>query len=732
MDAPWVVMKFGGGALSGRERWDHLVASARVRRDRGARVLLVLSAPRALAAELDGLTGAAVRGQQGPALDRIHQRLLDLGAALEVDAAPRAAGDLAELTRHALGISLLGDCSPRVRARVLALGETLVWRIATPFLAERLPGLTALDARDLLVAEPGQDYRHHLSATLHARPDPGLGIRLGFAPFVCTQASTATDGQGDVVRLGPGGGDLGAVVLAARIGAHHVELWSDAPAMTTADPRLVPEARVVARLGPAHAAEMAALGHRGVHPRALPPARDAGLPVELRSVLAPDSPGTTIDPAHTEPGVVALVARPGVSLVRLATPGRVPDPAFLSEVAEVFRDQGVVAGPTAVGDTELSIAVDLAANRADAELMDALARDLRRLGEVRVQAPCAAITAVGAARARDRAAMLATVGDPGLLAGPNPELGCTVVIAEGALGRVLRGLHDALVDARATPHHAPALAPPAWAVATLPEGPVCDVDTLDATLAWHRALPAGRVLVDPPPACLGWATSLGLPRAGRGAWIPETALFGTDGASRADVQAAIAGGAVVSVSNPELLERWPIWDAVEVHLQVDASSDPAELAERAARAGARVRGLAAPAGLRDWAAAADLLAPHRGAFPDLAVLDLGEGAVEHPDDPDASKVEEQLHTWRRLLPDLAFWLRLRVPRAAVGLVGRVVQTGPGGVAWFDRPVPTDVLGAVNLDRRGPPSPVRLTAGGTALPVSLVPPLEGDRVLLVGA
>lgn len=133
MERSWVVLKFAGTTLSTRERWETLVSVAEARRNRGAAVLLVVSALRGAAADLEQLIPAAIRGHHVPVIERIAARHVELGLELGVDAEAQLATEFAELGRHALAITLLGEATPKLRAKVYALGERLLTRLALPF-----------------------------------------------------------------------------------------------------------------------------------------------------------------------------------------------------------------------------------------------------------------------------------------------------------------------------------------------------------------------------------------------------------------------------------------------------------------------------------------------------------------------------------------------------------------------------------------------------------------------
>ena len=91
--------------------------------------------------------------------------------------------------------------------------------------------------------------------------------------------------EGEVATLGRGGSDLTATLLARALGAARVSLWKDVPGLLTADPRVVPDARVIPQLHAREAAELAYYGAKVLHPRALIPvdgAPDPGLRPPVR------------------------------------------------------------------------------------------------------------------------------------------------------------------------------------------------------------------------------------------------------------------------------------------------------------------------------------------------------------------------------------------------------------------------------------------------------------------
>ncbi len=87
----------------------------------------------------------------------------------------------------------------------------------------------------------------------------------------------------DVTTLGRGGSDTTAVALAAGLGADVCEIYTDVDGVFTADPRIVPTARKLERIGYEEMLELAASGAKVLLARCVEYARRYEVPVHVRS-----------------------------------------------------------------------------------------------------------------------------------------------------------------------------------------------------------------------------------------------------------------------------------------------------------------------------------------------------------------------------------------------------------------------------------------------------------------
>lgn len=133
----------------------------------------------------------------------------------------------------------------------------------------------------------------------------------------------ASDG-GDITTLGRGGSDTTAAALGVALGATCIEIYTDVEGIMTADPRLVPAARVLNALDYSEVFQMASQGAKVVHPRAVELAMQRHIPLVVKSTMS-EASGTVITNTvlyENKLGktVTAVAHLAGVSQVAIATP----------------------------------------------------------------------------------------------------------------------------------------------------------------------------------------------------------------------------------------------------------------------------------------------------------------------------------------------------------------------------------------------------------------------------
>ncbi|MEV5968487.1 aspartate kinase [Streptomyces sp. NPDC051921] len=260
------------------------------------------------------------------------------------------------------------------------------------------------------------------------------------------------DAAGDIITLGRGGSDTTAVAAAAELGATHCEIYTDVPGVLTADPRLVPRARLMPRLDMDVMAEMAFAGAKVMHSRAVELAALCGLDIHVGHSAAPEV-GTRIHATdgdsmlETQAAVMAVVHDQDAARVTVRTARTAENPALT--VFRALGQQAVPADMTSVheergGGHTIGLTVPHTRVAAVREFLAAHAAD--SADALTVDDTVAKVSIVGKgllSRPQYAARMLSALTDRGISAGAfsASQLRISVTVPRAEVDRAVRLLH---------------------------------------------------------------------------------------------------------------------------------------------------------------------------------------------------------------------------------------------------------------------------------------------------
>ena len=126
------------------------------------------------------------------------------------------------------------------------------------------------------------------------RVDPKrIANELGKGNIVIVAGFQGMTQDMDITTLGRGGSDTTAVALATALKAEICQIYTDVEGVYTADPRLVPQARKLDKIGYEEMLELASYGAKVIHPRAVELGELYDVPILVASSFS-DSTGTFI------------------------------------------------------------------------------------------------------------------------------------------------------------------------------------------------------------------------------------------------------------------------------------------------------------------------------------------------------------------------------------------------------------------------------------------------------
>jgi len=209
---------------------------------------------------------------------------------------------LGEFERITRGILMLGERPPRSVDEAVAVGERLSCQLIADYLQSQGTSTVAVNARDVVVTDAVFGNASPLLDQTQERARAVLfpHLEAGRLPFVTGFNGATLDGR--PTTLGRGGSDFSASILAGVLDAEELWIWTDVDGILSADPRLVPDAKVLREITYREAAELAYNGAKVLHPRTLAPLMEKGIPVWSKNSFDIAKPGTRIVPDTPESG----------------------------------------------------------------------------------------------------------------------------------------------------------------------------------------------------------------------------------------------------------------------------------------------------------------------------------------------------------------------------------------------------------------------------------------------
>ena len=442
------VYKFGGAAVGNAEA---LRIAAEHVRAAPARVVVIVSAMQGVTDLLLDASRAALGGDRIKyefAAEQFAMKHREVVAALMPDDR-RLDSEIervtAELRAMCESIAVLHELSPRAADALVARGERLIARIFAEFI-----GAKYVDATEIIFTERRLDslwpnFRKCERAA--ARIDGDVVVIPGYI---------ASGPDDEVVTLGRGGSDFSAAIVARSLGANSVTLWKEVDGLMTADPKSVPNARLLSEVHYREAAELAFYGAKVLHPRTMIPLVDRGIPLFVRNTFRPQSKGTRIA-ADVKPGaypVKALAAIHRQALIAIEGKGMIGVPGVAGRAFTALAQAGHSVSMISQASSESSICFVVPDSEADHAVKALQAafeseRRMKLIDRIHAEKRIALIAVVGLGMrgrpgiaARTFSALSGRKVNVVAIAQGSSELNITIAVSESDATPALVALHN--------------------------------------------------------------------------------------------------------------------------------------------------------------------------------------------------------------------------------------------------------------------------------------------------
>lgn len=259
--------------------------------------------------------------------------------------------------------------------------------------------------------------------------------------------------SGDVTTLGRGGSDTTAVALAAAVKAKGCDIYTDVDGIYTTDPNLITKAALLRTVSYGEVLEMARLGAKVLHPRAVELARQYGVKLRVRNTFKPEDKGTLIQGGDMEifRAISAVAIDKDQAVVAIMD---VPDqPGIAGKITKALAsrnigiDMIVQSYMPSVGYNSITFTVNIDALDETKEVLEDIKKALGAR-EVLVDSDCAKVSLIGAGLVEQPdipARMFTTLGDNriNIKMISTSEMKVSCIVSRAAAEQAARLVHDA-------------------------------------------------------------------------------------------------------------------------------------------------------------------------------------------------------------------------------------------------------------------------------------------------
>lgn len=435
-----LVLKFGGTSVSNLQRWQQILTIVQQRITQGHKVAIVHSAK-------SGITNLLERfslTQDKKLIDTILSSIDQLAQELNVSF------NTGSYRKELLALAEKKVLNSYDMAQILSIGESMTHAIGLAYLAQNI-NIKSLNPKAIFISRSDDDRSIEsrvLSAkcsikSIQLEDECDCYIMPGFI---------AADAQGHTIVLGRGGSDTSASYLAVALGAQHIEIWTDVHGIFSANPHVVPTARLIEKIGYEEAREIAASGGKVLHPRCILPAEQNNIPIHIYNSQDRDANGTVIKKGYesTSPRVRAINVRHKITLVSMDSMNMWHQAGFMGKIFGVFEKLGISIDIVVTAQTNVTVSLDTADNVINDGVLENIQQALSLFCDVTIYKNCSAVTLVGyrmRALLGEIAPIISNFAEQRiyLTSQSSNDLNTSIVVDEDQADKLLIALHDGLI-----------------------------------------------------------------------------------------------------------------------------------------------------------------------------------------------------------------------------------------------------------------------------------------------
>lgn len=382
------------------------------------------------------------------------------------------------VTRYLEASQILGEVSTRTMDLVMACGEKLSCLFMASLCNDRgckakFVDLTHLIPSDYNASVLDTAFYTLLVSALKEKLQPFVNAKERTVPLVTGFFGLVPNGL--LNGVGRGYTDLCAALIAVALNADELHVWKEVDGIFTADPRKVPQARLLSSVTPEEAAELTYYGSEVIHPFTMEQVMREKIPIRIKNVQNPKGEGTVIYPDDmakrgeaTPPhppealsqsfferrrrGATAITTKNDIVVVNIHSNKKTLSHGFLAQIFTILDKYKLVVDLISTSEVHVSMALPIPDTDSMKNLRQAMEK-LKILGTVDIIKKMAIVSLVGKQMKQYigiAGTMFATLAENNIniemiSQGAN-EINISCVIEELDSIKALKSIHGKLLD----------------------------------------------------------------------------------------------------------------------------------------------------------------------------------------------------------------------------------------------------------------------------------------------
>nr|WP_314286735.1 bifunctional aspartate kinase/homoserine dehydrogenase I [uncultured Capnocytophaga sp.] len=266
------------------------------------------------------------------------------------------------------GVSLLKDYSPKTKDLVLAQGELMSAKLVTALLKRKGLESTFVDSREIFKTDAVVGNAQIINSV----SEKLTRDRFATIPPNCVAVVTgfiASTEKGDTTTLGRNGSNYSAALLANYLNASELQNYTHVDGIFTANPELVPEAKIIRHLSYEEANELANFGASILHAKTIIPLIEKGIPLRIKNTFNSEDAGTLIHQENEQEGIKSISVIKDNALIVMEGRGLLGKVGVDARIFRALAQKGISVSIISQGSSERGVGLVVASK--DAKLAKA-------------------------------------------------------------------------------------------------------------------------------------------------------------------------------------------------------------------------------------------------------------------------------------------------------------------------------------------------------------------------